>query len=115
MNEKLETGKTLILKKDFPPYPIGTEFTISYGIGKDEMILSTPRFGSILPNGEKIPSSSVKTYYEYAKIFEKFGGWLEWFDIKSKTEIEEWSSHCIKFKGEPISQETINQIKLIIR
>lgn len=115
MNEKLQPGTILILKKDFPPYPIGTEFTISYGILNNEMILNTPSFGEILPNGEKIPAMSVKAYWEYARIFEKFGGWLEWFDIKSKTEIEEWSSHCIKFKGEPISQETINQIKLIIR
>jgi len=114
MKEKLKSGTILILKQNFPPYPIGTEFKISYGVD-GRMILNTPYFGEILPNGEKIPSMSVKMYYEYENIFENFGGWQEWFELKQYTEIEEWSSHCIKTKGKPLTKEIIEKIKNLLK
>lgn len=114
MKEKLKPGTILVLKKIFPPYPIGTEFKITYGVD-GRMILNTPYFGDILPNGEKIPSMSVKMYYEYETIFEKFGGWKEWFELKEIIEIQEWSSHCIKTKGKPFTKEIIDKINLVLK
>lgn len=114
MKNKLKTGTILVLKKDFPPCPIGTEFKISYGVC-GRMILHTPNFGAELPNGEKIPSMSVKMYYEYEDIFKAFGGWEEWFEIKQHTEVDEWSSHCVKFKGKAITDSVIEKIKVILK
>ena len=114
MENKLKKGSILILKKDFPPYPVGTEFIIDYSVD-GRMMLKTPDFGAELPNGEKIPSMSVKYYYEYETIFEKFGGWKEWFELKQYTQVEEWSSHCIKFKGKAISESVIEKIKVILK
>lgn len=113
MEEKLKAGTVLILKKDFPPCPIGTEFTIKYSTS-GRIMLNTPYFGEILPNGEKIPSMSVKSYYEYADIFEKFGGLKEWFDIKPTKQVKEWSSHTIKVEGEPLTQYDIERINDIL-
>jgi hypothetical protein len=114
MKERLTPGTILVLKKDFPPYPIGTEFHITYGVC-GRMILNTPNFGSTLPNGEKIPSMSVKMYYEYEDIFKAFGGWEEWFEVKQYTEIDEWSSHCIKVKGKALTDEVIEKIKILLK
>jgi len=114
MENKLKKGSALVLKQNFPPFPIGTEFIIDYSVD-GRMILKTPDFGAKLPNGEQIPSMSVKYYYEYETIFEKFGGWEEWFETKTFTEIEEWSSLCVKFKGKPITQDVIEKIKALLK
>ena len=116
-NMNLRHGTILILKKDFPPYPIGTEFTVKYSCVNGLMAetLHAPTFGEKLPNGEKTPSMSVKAYYEYTKIFDKFGGWQNWFDVKPNTEIDEWSSHCIKFKGKELTKDIIEKIKCIVK
>ena len=114
MKKKLKKGTILVLKRDFPPCPIGTEFTIAYGIC-GRMMLKTPDFGAILPNGEKIPSMSVKIYYEYADIFENFGGWEDWFDIKPSKQVKEWSSHIIRVDGESLTKEDIERINDILK
>lgn len=110
---RLKEGTVLILKKDFPPYPIGTRFTTWYGcVG--EMYLKTPTFGEQLPNGEKIPSMSVKNYSEKEDIFKHFGGIEKWFDIESETKIKEHSSHCIVFEGAPLTPDIINEINILL-
>lgn len=111
--EKFKAGTILTLKRDFPPCPIGTKFTVWYGCVGD-MYIKTPDFGEELPNGDKIPSMSVKTYSEKADIFKSFGGIREWFDIDSETRIQEHSSHCIIFEGEPLTADIINDISILL-
>lgn len=111
--KQLKQGTVLILKKDFPPCPIGTKFTVWYGCVGD-MYFKTPDFGDFLPNGQKIPSMSVKLYSEKADIFKEFGGWQEWFDVECETKIKEHSSHCILFEGEPLTDDIITEITVLL-
>lgn len=39
----------------------------------------------------------------------------EWFELKQYTEIDEWSSHCIKVKGKALTNEVIEKIKVLLK
>jgi len=105
-------GTPFILKKDFPPFPKGTEFYMDKNSISQELMFRTPDFGVILPNGKKIPSMSV--FAGYAYVFDEFGGWQEWLEPKHKLEVESWSSHTINFKGTPLTQKMVDEIVKVV-
>lgn len=107
MIKRLKRDTVLILKKDHPPYPAGTEFTISYGC-VDDLYLHSPNFGTILPNGKKIDSMAVGKFN--ARFFDDFGGWFEWFEVKNRVNLLEWGFDWIKFTGEPLDKVTVDKI-----
>ena len=111
---KLKHGDALILKKDWPPFPVGTEFKVRYGVAS-EIIIHTPTFGDILPNKKKIDSIAVRSFsQEYIRMFENFGGLPEWFTTKKEIEIESFDGNTIKFKGRELTEEDIEIIKSML-
>lgn len=111
MEDTPKDGTILVLKRDFPPCPVGTEFTVSHNCIDRRMIVHTPTFGSELPNGSVIPSSSVNGFY--AEVFDKFGGWTEWFETKRR-KVKDWSCHTITFDGLPLTDDDVKKISEII-
>jgi len=75
----MELIKKLKLKKDWPPFPKGTIFSVKRGCA-DEMLCS-PTFGEIMPNNQPANGMIPRNFTEYTRHFEHVGGLSEWFDL----------------------------------
>lgn len=85
---KIKTGDKLILKRDFPPFVVGTKFDVDCHEFSGEIIFNTSTVErkevdtevSTKSEENKIVTIKRQQYF-LASIFGDFGGWRNWFNF----------------------------------